>query len=109
MSNFEFTLDKKVIKGNNIKFLDEDSNKVFLAKGFINLLSKEISGKDPKINFNNTTFNNVKNEPRLKGKSFYSNGDTSVISKGVFTTCQKRDKCPPWVMSAEKVSHDKKK
>ena len=108
MSNFEFTLDKKVIKGNNIKFLDEDSNKVFLAKGFINLLSKEISGKDPKINFNNTTFNNVKNEPRLKGKSFYSNGDTSVISKGVFTTCQKRDKCPPWVMSAEKVSHDKK-
>ena len=108
MSNFEFTVDKKMIKGNNIEFLDKDSNKIFLDKGFINLLSKEISGKDPKINFNNSTFNNVKNEPRLKGKSFYSNGDNSIISKGVFTTCQKRDKCPPWVISAEEVSHDKK-
>ena len=26
-----------------------------------------------------------------------------------FTTCKKRDKCPPWQLSAEKIQHDKKK
>jgi len=108
MSDFEFFIDTKIIKGNNIEFLDLDSNKVFLTKGMINLLSKEISGKDPKITFNNAAFNNTKNEPRLKGKTFFSNRNSTKISKSVFTTCQKKDKCPPWVLSSEEVNHDKK-
>ena len=35
--------------------------------------------------------------------------DASEITKGVFTTCKKRDDCPPWQFSAKKIKHDKKK
>ena len=31
------------------------------------------------------------------------------VTKGVFTTCKKTDKCPPWQLSAEKIQHDPKK
>ena len=31
------------------------------------------------------------------------------LLKGVFTTCKKRDGCPPWEMSAEKILMIKKK
>ena len=33
----------------------------------------------------------------------------SKISKGIFTTCKKRDKCPPWKIRAEEIEHDKNK
>ena len=31
------------------------------------------------------------------------------MTKGVFTTCKKRDGCPPWQISSEKIQHDKEK
>ena len=37
------------------------------------------------------------------------NPNKTIISKGVFTTCQKRKGCPPWIIASEKVIHDKKK
>ncbi len=30
------------------------------------------------------------------------------LKNGVFTTCKKRDDCPPWELSAERIVHDKK-
>ena len=30
-----------------------------------------------------------------------------VVSKGSFTTCKKRDNCPPWIITAKEVEHDK--
>ena len=31
------------------------------------------------------------------------------LTKGVFTTCKKRDNCSPWELRSEKIQHDKKK
>ena len=31
------------------------------------------------------------------------------VTKGVFTTCKRRDGCPPWELSAKKIIHDKEK
>ena len=32
-----------------------------------------------------------------------------MIEKGVFTTCKKTDKCPPWVITSKQVIHDQDK
>ena len=51
----------------------------------------------------------VNNEPRLQGeKIIYSNNITKIVN-GKFTTCKKREKCPPWELSADKITHDRKK
>ena len=35
-------------------------------------------------------------------------GNLTEISKGVFTTCKKRDKCPPWEFLQKKYNMIKK-
>ena len=34
--------------------------------------------------------------------------DSTEITKGIFTTCKRRDECLPWQFSAKKIKHDKK-
>ena len=85
------------------------SNKYFIEQGVYDLNSKKIIGKDLEINFDRSSFGNSTNQPRLKGRSIYVDENVSIIKKGVFTTCKKRDKCPPWTMSANEVVHDKNK
>ena len=45
----------------------------------------------------------------MKGKSIVKDNFSTEVTKGVFTTCKKRDGCPPWQLFAEKIQHDKKK
>ena len=37
------------------------------------------------------------------------NDEITQISKGIFTSCKKRDGCPPWSIQAQKIIHDKTK
>ena len=106
--SFVYTLNDNLIKFNNLKFIDFEKNISQIDKAFINLKSKKLLGKDILIDFNNKNFNED-NEPRLKGASVVNETDKTVITKGVFTTCKKNDDCPPWQLSAKKVTHDKKK
>ena len=108
IENFLYTLDDKLIKLGNAKIIDIEKNHYKLDKSFLNLKSKKLLGKDISIDFSNKSFQK-ENEPRLKGATIVSNRTDSVISKGVFTTCKKNDTCPPWQMSAEKITHNKKK
>ena len=109
MSKFNLSLLTKLLKGDNLEYLDLASNNIHIKKAIINLRTKEVIGKDPKIIFENTAFGNQKNEPRLKGNSIRVNKGNTVINKATFTTCQKTDDCPPWTLSAEEINHDKKK
>ena len=52
-------------------------------------------------------FGNNKNDPRINAVSAVGNEFVTTFEKGVFTTCKKTDKCPPWKLSAEKIKHDK--
>ena len=54
-------------------------------------------------------FNSLDNEPRLKGNAIFLNKESTIIKKGVFTTCKKTDNCPPWELSSDKITHDKTK
>jgi len=109
LKDFNYFRLKNNIRGKKLVFKDTEANKYFIDDAFINLENNEILGKDIKINFLNSTFGNTSNEPRLKGNKIYHNENLTTISKGVFTTCKKTDKCPPWTMQAMEVEHDKKK
>ena len=61
-----------------------------------------------KINLNKNTFGNQENDPRLYGNTI-SSTESRHKTKGVFTTCKKRDDCPPWELTADQIIHDKNK
>ena len=45
--------------------------------------------------------------PRMKGVSIFYDENNVIVNKSVFTNCKKRDGCPPWLLKAEEVKHDK--
>ena len=108
-SSFRYSNDTEVLKANEIQLLDKDKNKYFLTKGFVNLKENTLLGKDIKINFRNDTFGNPENEPKLKGNSVIYKNDKTLIKKGIFTSCKDNDNCPPWVITSNEITHDKKK
>ena len=105
--NFKYLILEKLLKANKINYYDINLDRHFVEKGYLNLNTKELIGKDVKTNFNNSSFGNTQNEPRLRGNKIYSNKQSTIITKGVFTTCKKRDGCPPWVITAKETEHDK--
>ena len=106
---FKYYILKKKIRGNGVTYIDNQNDLYNFKDVIIDLTSNEIAGKDVTIKFDNSKFGNKNNQPRLKANSLYSNKNSSVLKKGVFTTCKKRDKCPPWVISAEEIEHNKLK
>ena len=106
--SFIYEIKKNILKVQNSTLKDSKNNMFNIELAFINTKSNKLYGKDIEIDLNNESFNQ-ENEPRLKGKSIVYENDYTEIAKGVFTTCKKRDKCPPWQLSAKKIRHDKKK
>jgi len=106
---FLFLLEDKTLKGEKVILKDIAGNKTSLESFFGSLKNKEFFGKDVKVNFDNKSFGNAENEPRMYGNTLKTNQNESVISKGIFTTCKKRKGCPPWTIKAKEIHHDKKK
>ena len=106
---FVFNIQEKTLKGMNVKLQDKNGNISNFESFFGDISKDEFYGKNVKINFSDRSFGNSENQPRLYGNSFSSDTSSSKISKGIFTTCKKRDGCPPWVITAEEVEHDKEK
>ena len=109
VQDFRYQINKNVFKGQNTKYIDFEKNEYLISDLMINLSTKEVSGKDLSINFNKKTFGNLENDPRLKAKSINANSNSTSMNKGVFTTCKKNDKCPPWAIYADNIEHDKSK
>ncbi len=109
INNFVYQINKQLVSGENLEFFDASQNKYFIEKGIYDLSKKNLLGKDVKGYFSNETFGNVKNDPRISGLKISSNKDETIIKKGIFTTCEKRNGCPPWTLKANEVRHDKKK
>ena len=107
--NFLFLISNEIFKGKNVTFKDNLGNTSKYESFFGDLKNKEVLGKNVKYFFTNDAFGNKKNEPRLYGNILESNSDKTEISKGIFTTCKKRDGCPPWTIKAKKITHDKNK
>ncbi len=108
VDQFFYEVDKDLLKVENLSFKDNQNNNMQTSLAYINTKTNRIFGKDVSINLNNENFENG-NQPRLKGKSIINDEKFLELNKGVFTTCKKRDGCPPWQLSSEKIQHDKKK
>ena len=52
-------------------------------------------------------FGNNENDPRVNAVSGYGDEFNTYFRKGVFTTCKKKDKCPPWKIRSGEFRHDK--
>ena len=108
VKSFLFELDNKVLKLQNLKFVDFENNIFETSIAFLNTETNNLYGKDVILNLNNKSFEK-NNQPRLKANSIINNNVSTEITKGIFTTCKKRDGCPPWKIYADKIVHDKKK
>ena len=131
VDEFNFLINEEILKGKNIlaitNYQKPKSDKFFFSSGIFNLSSKEFISKDTKILLHKTLFDkervskigltdeekeklnrfNAKNDPRILGVSSSGNVNKTVINKGIFTSCKKNDKCTPWHITAEKITHDK--
>ena len=106
--SFLFDQKDNLIKITKSTLIDLEQNTYQLSNGFIDINAKKFIGKDISIDFNNQ-YLDKNNEPRLKGNSISIDNNKTIVNKGIFTTCKKNGSCPPWQMSAKKITHDKSK
>ena len=107
VDGFEYSINDKIIKLDNLVALDKDKKTFEVDLSYLDLNKKELIAKDISMKFK--LIETSENEPRLKGRSLISNERNTIIKKGTFTFCKKREKCPPWEMSADEIKHDKQK
>ena len=108
VNKFSYEINKNLLKVENLIYKDLQGNIMQTSLAYINTKTNRLFGKDVSVNLNNKTFNSG-NEPRMKGNSIINDNQYTEINKGTFTTCKKRDGCPPWQLSSKKIQHDKKK
>ncbi len=106
---FKFDLLTSILKAKNLSLFDNSKNQYYLNFAIVDLKNNKFLGSDISVDFEDNLFGNTENDPRLKGNSIISNKNETEVYKGSFTTCKKEnEKCPPWMISAEKVVHKKK-
>ena len=112
-NEFEYTLNKKFLKGKKIKVITNkdmlNSDQYFFESGMFDLNNKKFLSKDAKILLHKTLFNDKENDPRINSLTAYGDEFNTYFEKGVFTSCKKTDKCPPWKITSNKIHHDKVK
>ena len=112
LKKFQYSINQEILKGEDIEVSmntdnNANSNKVFIKTGFFNLKKNKFLAKDIAVNLNKNIFGNNENDPRIIAVSGEGDGLITFFEKGVFTSCKKTDKCPPWKISADKIKHDK--
>ena len=104
-----FSIDEKLLKIKSVKMQDVENNVYYFENAIINFKRNEIIGDNVKIDFVKKSFGNEQNDPRLRGNYVFRDKNSTVIKRGVFTTCKKDGNCPPWQFKAGEIKHDKLK
>ena len=104
---------KEELRGENIVIVTNyglpKSDKYFFSSAIIDLTDNSAIAQNTKIEMHKNIFGNEENDPRLLGVSSTTKNNITKVKKGIFTSCKKNDKCPPWSISAEEVVHDREK
>ncbi|MDC0515999.1 organic solvent tolerance protein [Candidatus Pelagibacter sp.] len=114
LKNFQYSINQEILKGENIEVLMKTNEKnnndnFFIKSGFFNLKDNKFLAKDISATLRKDLFGNNENDPRIVAVSAKGDGSVTLFEKGVFTSCKKTDKCPPWKISAERIEHNKTK
>jgi len=111
VNKFEYYINQELLKAEKITLVtnneQNESDEFFFESAFIDLKESKFLAKDISAKFHKTLFNNNKNDPRVNALSGYGDKSSTYFEKGIFTTCKKTDKCPPWKIQARKIKHDK--
>ena len=110
--NFQegFLFDKvqEIISSKKTNIIDKDNNSYLFDRVKINLKTKELIGKEVRVDFISDFFGNKDNDPILKGKSTISDDKKITIHKAVFSTCNTDKKnCRGWEIQSEQFKHNK--
>jgi len=105
---FNYNFKKELLKATNINYTS-NLDTFFFKDGFFDLKNQNFNTSDIIIKFNKNTFGNYKNDPRIYAISSTKKGNLTELNKASFTSCSQNDSCPPWVLTAEKIIHDKNK
>ncbi len=113
---YVYFFKKQFLKAKNIKIISNNSlplGEADIAKftdGFFDLNKKNYKASDTVVKIKKNSFDNSKNDPRIKGVSSESKNGITKINKAIFTSCEiKKDNCPPWSIKAKTIIHDKNK
>ena len=113
IGKFSYSIKDETLKGEKIfihtKYDQPFSDKYFFKSAVFNLKNQNYIAQDINIEFKKDMFGNKNNDPRFKGLSSSSKNGVTTINKGVFTSCKKNDRCPPWTIQADKISYDQNK
>jgi len=113
LNKFEYSINEEILKGKKIElttnYQKKKSDKYFFETGFIDLKENKFLAKDINVRMHKALYNNKENDPRINAVSGSGDKFNSFYEKGVFTSCKKTDKCPPWKINAKKIQHDKVK
>ncbi|MDB0067754.1 organic solvent tolerance protein, partial [Candidatus Pelagibacter sp.] len=111
LERFQYSIDKEILKGKNITAITIDkrnkSDEFFFKTGFFDLKKNKFLGKDIVAKFHKDLFGDNENDPRISAVSGYGDKINTYFKKGVFTSCKKTDKCPPWKITSDEIHHDK--
>ena len=113
LDKFQYSINEEILKGEKIEVTtnnkEDNSDVYFFETGVFNLKENKFLAKDIDVKLHKTLFGNNENDPRIKAVSVYGDDTNSYFRKGVFTSCKKTDKCPPWKIIADKIQHDRDK
>ena len=111
LEQFQYSINQEILKGKNITAITNDkknkSDEFFFKTGFFDLKKNKFLGKDIVAKFHKDLFGNNENDPRISAVSGYGDKTNAYFKKGVFTSCKKTDKCPPWKITSDEIHHDK--
>ena len=104
-NNFIYLINNKEFKSKNLVITDKNLNKYFSNEAVIDLGKNQIAAKDIQIYFSESS--DFGKHARLKGNSMVSDQNSTIIKKGIFTTCKQNESCPPWTIQSKEIKHDK--
>ena len=110
VSMFQYHIEKNLFSSiGEIKIIDTNKNKYFFKELYVDTKKKEMIGSDVSVVLDQENFGvSEESDPRFVANDIFMSKNKSNLSKGIFTVCQqKEDKCPPWVIQAKKIVHDK--
>ena len=113
LENFVFNINEEQLKGEEIFVISNfglpNSDHLFFSNGIFNFKEKNFLAGNSIIRVHKNIFDNKNQDPRLLGVSSKGEGNITTIKKGIFTSCNDNEKCPPWSIKSEEIIHDKDK
>ena len=113
---YVYFFNDQFLKAKNIKIISNNSlpagetDVAEFTDGFFDLKNNNFTASDTIVKIKKNSFDNSKNDPRIKGVSSESTNGITKINKAIFTSCEiKEDNCPPWSIKAKRITHDKNK